>query len=271
MGLKSDKDLSVLRSCANIVSHTLAEIGLLIEPGITTAELDREAERVVRTYGGAPAFKGYRVGTLPPFPGTLCVSVNDVVVHGMPGSYVLQSGDLVSVDCGVAYKGFFGDSAFTFAAGDISEEDARLCRVTYQALQLGVDAVRPGRRIGDVGYSIQAHCERNGYGVVRELVGHGIGRALHEDPQVPNVGRRHTGMKFKPGMVFCLEPMINSGTYRVLTDPDGWTVRTADGSPSAHYEHMVAVGPDGPEVLTSFRDIESNVAVPYSQLEPVYG
>ena len=261
----------MLRSCADIVSCTLAEIGRLIEPGVTTVALDREAERVVRARGGLPAFKGYRLGTLPPFPGTLCVSVNDVVVHGIPGTCVLQLGDLVSVDCGVAYKGFFGDSAFTFAVEEISEEDARLCRITYEALQLGVEAVRPGCRVGDVGCAVQEHCEQHGYGVVRELVGHGIGRALHEAPQVPNFGRRHTGTRFREGMVLCLEPMVNRGSHQVTTDADGWTVRTADGSSSAHYEHMVAVGPDGPEVLTSFDEIESSVAVPYSHLDPVYG
>ena len=271
MRLKSEKDLQVLRSCADIVSQTLAEVGRLIEPGITTEELDRHAERVVRENGGVPAFKGYRLGNLPPFPGTLCVSVNDEVVHGLPGPYVLRSGDVLSVDCGVSYKGFYGDSAFTFAVGEISEQDARLCRVTYEALQLGVEAARPGRRLGDVGYAVQQHCERHGYGVVRELVGHGIGHALHEDPEIPNVGRRHSGRKFKSGMVFCLEPMVNQGTYQVSTDSNGWTVRTADGAPSAHYEHMVAVGPDGPEVLTSFHYIENTIATPFFRSEPVYG
>lgn len=271
MGLKTDKEIDVLRTCADIVSRTLAEVARFVEPGITTAQLDREAERYVRAQGAEPAFKGYRVGSLPPFPGTLCVSVNDAVVHGMPGSYALQAGDVVSIDCGVCFQGYFGDSAFTFAVGDIAADDARLCRTTFESLQKGVAQARPGQRLGDVSSAVQRHCEARGYGVVRELVGHGIGRALHEDPQVPNVGQPHSGRKLRTGLVFCLEPMINRGTYRIVTDRDKWTVRTADGATSAHYEHMVAVGRQGPEVLTTFDYIEDVSLPPYSIAEPTYG
>ncbi len=271
MGLKTEKEIDVLRYCADIVSRALAEVARYVEPGVTTAQLDREAERYIRARGAEPAFKGYRVGSLPPFPGTLCVSVNDAVVHGIPGSYALQVGDVVSVDCGVYFQDYFGDSAYTFAVGDIDSQDAHLCRTTYESLREGVAQACPGHRLGDVSSAVQEHCERRGYGVVRELVGHGIGRALHEDPQVPNVGKRHSGQKLKAGLVFCLEPMINRGTFRILTDTDGWTVRSADGSTSAHYEHMVAVGRQGPEVLTTFSYIEDVSIPPYIQAEPTYG
>ncbi len=264
--LKSDREIDLLRSAADLVSRTLAEVAKRIRPGVTTAELDDVAEQYIRGHGAEPAFKGYRVGQNV-FPGTLCVSVNDQVVHGIPGDYALRQGDVVSVDCGAKLDGFFGDSAFTFAVGSIDAESRLLCRTTYEALNAGIAACLAGNRIGDISYAVQSHCEQRGYGVVRDLVGHGIGANLHEDPQVPNVGRRGSGRKLKNGLVLCIEPMINLGTPDVVTGSDGWTIRTADGQPSAHYEHMVVIRGGEPEVLTTFEHIEAVVQAPYSQTE----
>ncbi|MBT8398996.1 MAG: type I methionyl aminopeptidase, partial [Rhodothermia bacterium] len=197
----------------------------------------------------------------------LCVSINDEVVHGIPGEYALQEGDIVSIDCGAKLDGFFGDSAFTFAVGSVDPESRKLCRTTYEALNAGIAACVAGNRVGDISHAVQTHCENQGYGVVRDLVGHGIGKDLHEDPQVPNVGRRGSGRKLKNGLVLCIEPMINLGSPDVATGGDGWTVRTADGRPSAHYEHMVVVRGGEPEVLTTFEYIEAVVQAPYSQKE----
>ena len=263
--LKSQREIDLMRVSADLVGRTLAEVARYVEPGVTTAKLDRVAEDYVRAHGAEPAFKGYRVGQLPPFPGTLCVSVNDVVVHGIPGGYELQEGDLISVDCGVKLDGYYGDSAYTFAVGEISDDDIRLCQVTYEALHEGVARAVHGNRVGDISYAVQSYCEERGYGVVRDLVGHGIGRKLHEDPQVPNYGRRGTGRKLKQGTTICIEPMINRGTYAVGTDPDGWTIRTADGAPSAHYEHMVVVRRGEPEVLSTFAYIEEVIEAPYNK------
>ncbi len=254
-----------MRASADLVGRTLAEVARHVHPGVTTQTLDRVAEEYVRSHRAEPAFKGYRVGQLPPFPGTLCVSVNDVVVHGIPGGYELQEGDLISVDCGVKLDGYYGDSAYTFAVGEISDDDIRLCQVTYEALHEGVARAVHGNRVGDISYAVQSYCEERGYGVVRDLVGHGIGRKLHEDPQVPNYGRRGTGRKLKQGTTICIEPMINRGTYAVGTDPDGWTIRTADGAPSAHYEHMVVVRRGEPEVLSTFAYIEEVIEAPYNK------
>ncbi|ARA91806.1 MAG: type I methionyl aminopeptidase [Bacteroidetes bacterium] len=262
--IKSEREIDRLRASADLVGRALGEVARHIRPGVTTAELDAIAEDYLRTHNGRPAFKGYRVGNLPPFPGTLCVSVNDVVVHGIPGPYVLQEGDLLSVDCGVELDGYYGDYAYTFAVGSISEEKAALCRVTYEALLEGIARAVHGHRVGDISAAVQDYCESRGYGVVRDLVGHGIGRKLHEDPQVPNFGRRGTGRKLKEGMTLCIEPMINQRTPEVVTDPDGWTVRTADGLPSAHYEHMVVVRRGQPEVLSTFAYIEEHIEAPYT-------
>ena len=263
--LKSQREIDLMRASADLVGRTLAEVGRHIEPGVTTAQLDRVAEAFVRSHGAEPAFKGYRVGQLPPFPGTLCVSVNEVVVHGIPSSRVLRDGDLISVDCGVRLNGYYGDSAYTFAVGEISDEDVELCQVTYEALHEGMAWAVHGYRIGDISHAVQSYCEERGYGVVRDLVGHGIGRKLHEDPQVPNFGRRGTGRKLKQGTTICIEPMINRGTHAVSTGPDGWTIRTADGAPSAHYEHMVVVRRGQPEVLSTFAYIEEVIDAPYNK------
>jgi methionyl aminopeptidase len=265
--LKSTTDLERLRASADLVGRTLAEVARHIEVGVTTAALDRVAESFVRDHGAKPAFKGYTVGRHV-FPATLCTSTNDEVVHGIPGNRRLEDGDLLSVDCGVVLDGYFGDSAYTFAVGSISAEKEELCRVTHASLMDAVEACVLGGRLGDVGAAVQSRCEEAGFGVVRDLVGHGIGRNLHEEPSVPNYGRRGTGRKLKSGLVICIEPMVNMGEEQVQTSSDGWTVRASDGSPSAHYEHMVAIRKGGTEVLTTFSHIESVLGTPpYAERE----
>lgn len=260
--LKSEREIERLRESADLVGHTLAEVARRIEPGVTLRELDRVAEEFIRTHGGEPAFKGYRVGDNV-FPNTLCTSVNEVVVHGIPDDYALQEGDLLSLDCGAKLNGYYGDWGYTFAVGSISPEDAALCRTTYESLLEGIDQAVAGRRVGDISHAVQSYCEARGYSVVRDLVGHGIGRSLHEDPQVPNFGDAGTGRRLKPGLSICIEPMINRGASDVTTDADGWTIRAADGLPSAHYEHMVVVQDGEPEVLSDFGVIEDVIEPPY--------
>lgn len=256
--LKNDRDVEGLRQAAGLVGEVLVEVARRVEPGVTTIELDRVAEEVIRSAGGRPAFKGYRMGRdSTPFPGSLCISVNEVVVHGFPSLSPLVAGDLMTVDCGVELGGYFGDFAYTFPVGEVSEENRALLNATKQSLYEGISQAVVGHRIGDIGNAVQRYCEARGYGVVRDLVGHGIGRRLHEDPQVPNIGRRGQGKRLKEGMALCIEPMINRGTERVEVDADGWTVRTADGRPSAHYEHTVIVRPGTAEVLSSYDAIET--------------
>lgn len=271
MHLKSRREIDRLRASADLVGRVLAEVARHVEPGVSTRELDRIAEDYIRRSDAEPAFKGYQVGSSSPYPGTLCVSVNDVIVHGIPGGYRLKAGDLIAIDCGVKLGGYYGDSAYTFAVGDISAEQTRLCQVTYEALYKGIAQAIHGQQVGDISHAVQSHCEAHGFGVVRDLVGHGIGRELHEDPQVPNVGRPRTGRRLRTGATLCIEPMINMGTFEVTVSKDGWTVRTADGAPSAHYEHMVAVGPEEPEILTTFQYIEDVTHPPYLQEAPTYG
>ena len=263
--LKSEFEIERLRSSANLVGRTLGEVARYVEPGVTTAKLDRIAETFIRDHGASPAFKGYRVGRLE-FPATLCTSVNDVVVHGIPDGTVLVEGDLVSVDCGVVLDGYFGDSAYTFPVGEISRDNLELCSITHEALLRGVEQTVAGNRLGDVGHAIQELCESNGFGVVRDLVGHGIGRQLHEEPQVPNYGTPGSGRKLREGLVLCLEPMINRGSPGVTTGSDGWTVRTKDALPSAHYEHMVVVRKGEAEVMTTFAYVEDVLdELPYNK------
>lgn len=226
-------------------------MGRAIAPGISTAELDKIAESFIISCGAKPAFKGYRG-----FPGTLCVSVNEQVVHGMPGQYKLKEGDIVSVDCGAVKDGWYGDSAYTFAVGVISEELKQLLRVTKEALKLGIEAAVEGARLGDISAAVQTHAEKHKYGVVRELVGHGIGRSLHEGPDVPNYGKRGNGMKLMRGLVIAIEPMINLGRKEVKQEDDGWTITTQDRLPSAHFEHTIAIAKGKPEILTTFEEIE---------------
>ena len=262
--LKSQREIECLRESADLVGRTLAEVARHIDVGVTLNELDAVAEEFIRTHDAEPAFKGYEVGDNV-FPNTLCTSVNDAVVHGIPTDYALQDGDLLSVDCGAKLNGYYGDYAYTFAVGDISDEDAALCRTTYEALHRGIKQAVAGRRIGDISHAVQSHCEAHGYGVVRDLVGHGIGQSLHEDPQVPNFGDPGTGRKLKPGLTVCIEPMINQGSAEITTDADGWTVRAADGLPSAHYEHMVVVREGEPEILSTFDYIEEVTHPPYER------
>lgn len=268
--LKSQREIEQMRESADLVGRTLAEVAKHIRPGVTTQALDEVGEAFIRDHGAEPAFKGYTVGRRA-FPASLCISINEVVVHGIPGEHVLEEGDLVSVDCGVVLNGYYGDSAYTFAVGEISDEVAQLCRVTYESLYRGIAQAVHGRRIGDLSHAVQQHCEDHGYGVVRDLVGHGIGRRLHEDPQVPNYGQPGKGKKLKAGMTLCIEPMVNLGTFEVTADPDGWTIRAADGTPSAHYEHMIVVRRGEAEILSTFKHIEAVVEAPYHKAALAHG
>lgn len=259
--LKTDADVAGIREAAKVVERALAAAAALVAPGTPTLRLDEAAEAVIRDAGGRPAFKGYRQGGgTPPFPGSLCISVNDVVVHGIPSDYELQEGDVVAVDCGVELDGYFGDFAYTFAVGEISEQAQALVDATRASLYAGIEQAVAGQRVGDIGYAVQTYCESRGYGVVRDLVGHGVGKRLHEPPNVPNLGRRGVGKKLQPGLTICIEPMINGGTGDVTVDADGWTVRTADGAPSAHFEHMVLVQRGAAEILSSYDLIETALA-----------
>ncbi|MCS6990852.1 MAG: type I methionyl aminopeptidase [Chitinophagales bacterium] len=253
---KTADEIEAIRKACHLVSRTLGAVAQHIRPGVRTRDLDRVAYAFIHDLGGKPAFLGYKG-----FPASICTSVNDAVVHGIPGDYELKEGDIVSVDCGVVYEGFYGDSAYTFAVGQIDEEKSQLLRVTYQALLRGIEQARPGKRIGDISHAIQRYVEQRGFSVVRELVGHGIGRSLHEDPEVPNYGKRGNGLRLLKGLVIAIEPMINAGRREVYTDRDQWTVRTRDGKPSAHFEHTIAIADQGPEVLTTFEFIECTSAL----------
>ncbi len=250
--LKTQEEIELLRENNLLVSATLAEVAKHIKPGITTLQLDAIAEKFIRSHGAVPGFLGYGG-----FPNTLCVSVNEQVVHGIPSDYALREGDIVSVDCGTIMKGFYGDSAYTFAVGRIEPEIQQLLDVTKEALYKGVAQAKAGNRVGDISAAVQEHAEKNGCSVVRELVGHGLGRNMHEDPEVPNYGARGRGPLLKEGMVICIEPMINLGSKYVVFERDGWTVRTRDRKPSAHFEFAVAIGKDGADVLTDFSIIEN--------------
>lgn len=253
--LKTAEEIELLRENNLLVSATLAEVGKHVRPGVSTLELDKLAEEFIRSHGAEPGFLGYGG-----FPNTLCMSVNEEVVHGIPSAKrILKEGDVLSVDCGTLMKGFYGDSAYTFAVGEIAPEVADLLRVTKEALYKGVAQAKVGNRVGDVASAVQEHAERHGYSVVRELVGHGLGRKMHEEPEVPNYGARGRGPLLKEGMVICIEPMINMGARYVVFERDGWTVRTKDRKPSAHFEFAVAVGKEGPDVLTDFGVIEQAI------------
>jgi methionyl aminopeptidase len=244
MVLKTPGEIDLMDQANRIVLRVLDEVGAMIRPGVTSRELDRLAEKVIRTAGGVPAFLHYRG-----YPATLCISVDDVIVHGIPSDVPLKGGQIVGIDCGVLYKGYYGDAARTFAVGEVGEDARRLLKVTEEALRLAVAQVRPGARLSDIGFAVQQHAERHGYSVVREFSGHGIGTSLHEDPQVPNYGKPGKGPKLRPGLVLAIEPMVNAGKAGVRMDADGWTARTEDGSLSAHFEFSVAVTPSGARVL----------------------
>lgn len=253
--LKTDEEIELLRENNLLVSATLAEVGRHVAPGVTTLELDRIAEQYIRSHGALPGFLGYEG-----FPYTLCVSVNEEVVHGFPTNHALREGDIVSVDCGTIMKGFFGDSAYTFAVGSVADDVRKLMDVTKEALYKGVAQAKAGNRVGDISAAVQVHAEANGYGVVRELVGHGLGRDMHESPDVPNYGSRGRGPLLKEGMVICIEPMITMGTRHIVVDQNGWTIRTRDRRPAAHYEFAVAIRKGGADVLTDFKIIENAIA-----------
>ncbi|MDL2315397.1 type I methionyl aminopeptidase [Bacteroidales bacterium OttesenSCG-928-C19] len=244
---KTPEQIEGIRESALLLGRTLGEVSKHVKPGVKTQYLDDIAEQFIRDHGAIPAFKGYGG-----FPATLCISVNDVVVHGFPGSYELKDGDIISVDCGTILNGFVGDSAYTFAVGEIKPEIAKLLEITKESLYLGIEKCVVGNRIGDIGHAIQSHVEKHGYSVVRELCGHGVGIKLHEEPNVLNYGKAGSGALLKEGMVIAIEPMINLGGKAVKFEKDGWTVRTKDGSPSAHFEHDVAIGVTKPDILSSF-------------------
>lgn len=248
--LKNEEEIELLRESSLLVGKTLAEIAKMIKPGITPLQLDAVAEEFIRDNGAIPGFKDYGG-----FPNTLCTSVNEVVVHGIPTNVELKEGDIISVDCGVLKNEFYGDSAYTFPVGEISAELRKLLETTLECLDKGIEQAVSGKRVGDIGYAVQKHAEDNGYGVVRELVGHGLGRDLHEEPEIPNYGKRGRGTKLKEGMVLAIEPMINMGTKEVKQSEDGWTINTADGKPSAHYEHNIVVRKGEAEVLSTFEFI----------------
>ncbi|MBN2274959.1 MAG: type I methionyl aminopeptidase [Bacteroidales bacterium] len=251
IAIRTSEEIECLRQSNLLVSKTLAEVGRHIKPGTTTIELDHKAYEFIRDHQAVPAFLGYKG-----YPKTLCTSVNHQVVHGIPSDYVLKEGDIISVDCGVLMNGYFGDSAYTFAIGPVTEKIGQLLKATYKSLYLGIEAAIEGNRVGDIGYAIQNYCEKEGFSVVREMVGHGLGKALHEPPEVPNYGKSGKGPKLKRGMVMCIEPMINMGRKEIVQDKDGWTIRTSDHLPSAHFEHAIAVNKDKAEVLSTFQYIE---------------
>jgi len=242
--LKTPGEIELMDAANRIVLEVIEGVGRMVAPGVTPRELDRFAERTIRAAGAVPAFLRYRG-----YPATLCISVDDVIVHGIPNDRPLREGQIVGIDCGVLYKGYYGDAARTFAVGRVDPEAERLLAVTERALELAVQQVRPGARLSDIGHAVQRHAEENGFSVVREFSGHGIGTSLHEDPQVPNFGEPGKGPKLKPGMVLAIEPMVNAGSSDVRVDPDGWTARTVDGSRSAHFEFSVAVTGGGAKVL----------------------
>jgi methionyl aminopeptidase len=248
---KTEEEIELLRESSLLVGKTLAEVAKRIRPGIETIVLDKLAEEFIRDHGAVPGFKGYNG-----FPFSLCISINEQVVHGFPGKRILLEGDIVSIDCGVLKNGFYGDSAYTFAVGEVDEEVRLLMERTKESLYKAIEMAVEGKRVGDIGYAVQSHVEQYGYGVVRDLVGHGLGKNLHEKPEVPNYGKRGTGVKLKEGMVLAIEPMINLGTRSVVQLQDGWTIRTADKKPSAHYEHDVAIRKGKADVLSTFNYIE---------------
>lgn len=249
--LKSEEEVLLIKESAQVLGKAHAEVAKWIKPGITTKQLDKVAEEFIKDHKGQPSFKGYNG-----FPASLCISLNDIVVHGFPSQYQLREGDIISIDCGVKLNGFHSDSAYTYPVGNISAEVMNLLKRTKQSLYLGIEQAVEGKRVGDIGYVIQSYVEKFGYGVVRELVGHGVGRNLHESPEVPNYGNRGQGPKLREGIVIAIEPMITLGKRSVVQEKDGWTIRTTDRKPAAHFEHTVLVRKGKAEILTTFKYIE---------------
>lgn len=243
--LKSIEEIAIMRDANRIVAEVMEHLRNMIQPGISTIEMDREAEALILKKGGKPAFKGY-LG----YEHTLCTSINAEVVHGIPGKFTLKEGDIISIDCGVYYRGFYGDHAWTFPVGNVDEESKKLMKVARESLYEGIEKAKVGNRLYDISAAIQEHVEKEGYSVVQDYVGHGIGRKLHEEPQVPNFGEAGTGIKIRPGLVLALEPMVNMGTWEVTLLPDEWTVVTKDGKRSAHFEHSIAITEEGAEILS---------------------
>jgi len=254
---KSKKEIEKMRASGKLVGQVLSHLRSLVEPGISTIEIDKVAEKMIRDAGALPTFKGYNG-----FPYSICASVNEQVVHGFPSGYKLKEGDIFSIDCGVTLEGFVGDTATTVPVGKVDEERLTLIRIAEECLDLAIEQCRPGNHLGDIGWAVQHHAETHGYSVVRDYVGHGIGRRMHEDPQIPNYGKPGLGAKIKAGYVFAVEPMVNIGTHFTKVLPDGWTVVTMDGQPSAHVEHTIAITEEGPEVLT--RVASTQGSTPYS-------
>jgi len=261
--LKTPEQIELIRESALIVSKTLGMIAREIRPGITTLELDKMAETFIRDHDAEPGFLG-----LYDFPNTLCVSPNEQVVHGIPNDIPLKNGDILSVDCGVLKNGFYGDHAYTFEVGEVLPETKRLLEVTKKSLYVGISNFKLGNRVGDLGFSIQKYAEKNGYGVVRELVGHGLGEKMHEDPEIPNYGKSGTGKKFKNGMVIAIEPMINQGCKEIQKLNDGWTIITKDNKPSAHFEHNVALIDGKPQLLSTFKYIYESIGIDSKEEKP---
>jgi len=248
---KTAEEIEQIRNSSLLVARTLAEVAKNINPGVTSLQLDKIAEEFIKDNGGIPAFKGYGG-----FPNSLCISPNEQVVHGIPNDQPYVDGDIISVDCGVLMNGFYGDSAYTFSVGEIPNEIMQLMKVTKESLYRGIGVALPGKRLQDISYEIQTYCEKNGYSVVRELVGHGIGKNLHEAPEVPNFGKRGSGIKLQVGLVIAIEPMINLGKRNIVHGKDGWTIKTADNKPSAHFEHTIAIKDGKADILSSFEYVE---------------
>jgi len=253
---KSLEEIEYIKESSLIVAKALAEVAKIIKPGIKTSYLDKVAEEFIKDNKAIPAFKGYRG-----FPYTLCISINECVVHGFPSDRIIKDGDIVSVDCGALKNGYYGDSAYTFSIGEVSADVLKLLEITKESLYKAIEVSVEGKRLGDIGFEIQSHVESNGFSVVRDLVGHGIGKSLHEKPNVLNYGKRGNGLALKEGLVIAIEPMINMGTYKVIQENDGWTIRTLDRKPSAHFEHTIAVKKQKAEILSSFKFIEEVVSL----------
>jgi methionyl aminopeptidase len=255
--LKTEDEIELMRHANQLVAKTLAEVGRHIKPGVTTLQLDKIAEEFIRDHGAVPTFKGFPNPYGGPFPGSICTSVNDVVVHGIPdATTVLKDGDVISVDCGTLLEGFNGDSCYTFCVGEVSDDVRQLLKTTKESLYLAIEQAQAGKHIGDISSAVQTHCEQQGYGIVRELTGHGIGKEMHEDPPIPNYGRRGNGTMLKAGMCIAIEPMVTMGKKDIYMMPDRWTIRTRDGKLAAHFEHTIAIRKGKAEILSSFEEIE---------------
>lgn len=253
---KSSEEIEIIKEGAQILGKAHAEVAKLIKKGVQTIELDKTAFEFIKDHGAHPSFKGFNG-----FPYALCISVNENVVHGFPSEYELKEGDIVSIDCGVFFKGFHSDSAYTYPIGNVNGEILNLMKITKESLNIGIEQARKGNRIGDIGFAIQQFVEKNGYTIIRELVGHGVGKELHESPEVPNYGKRGKGPRLKEGMVIAIEPMVNLGRRNVVQEDDGWTIRTKDRKPSAHYEHTVAITSNGTEVITTHKYLEEYIKI----------